>query len=141
MAPVAAPRGRTGRAEALAPLAGAAAAAVAAVIYLGAVDPERPGHYPSCPFRVLTGLYCPGCGSLRAVHALAHGDVATAVDRNVLAVLGATLVVVLWARSVVLRWRGLPRRVARPAWIYAGLALVVVFGVVRNLPFGAGLAP
>jgi hypothetical protein len=119
----------------------AAAAVLATTAYVGAVSPEQPGHYPSCPFLALTGLYCPGCGSLRALHALAHGDVATAVDRNLLAVLGAALLVVLWVRAVALRWRGRPLRGAPPWALYAGLVLVVVFGLVRNLPFGAGLAP
>jgi hypothetical protein len=119
----------------------AAGAVLATTAYVGAVSPEQPGHYPSCPFLAITGLYCPGCGSLRALHALAHGDIATAVDRNLLAVLGAALLVGVWVRAVVLGWRGHPRRGA-PAWlVYAGLVLVVVFGVVRNLPFGAALAP
>ena len=38
-----------------------------------------PGHYPTCPFLAITGWYCPGCGSLRAVHDLLHGDLAGAV--------------------------------------------------------------
>ncbi len=29
---------------------------------------------PPCPFRKATGLYCPGCGSTRALWRLLHGD-------------------------------------------------------------------
>ena len=30
------------------------------------LDPNEPGHYPTCPFLRLTGLGVPGCGSLAA---------------------------------------------------------------------------
>ena len=123
-------------------LLAAGAAAVAAVGYVGAVDPNESGHYPTCPFLFVTGLYCPGCGSLRAVHALAHGDVATAADRNVLAVAGGVLLAVMWVRAVVLTARGTYRRAVVPPWlIWSGAAVAVLFAVVRNLPFGAALAP
>ena len=31
--------------------------------------------FPKCPFKVLTGLDCPGCGSQRAIHSLLHWDI------------------------------------------------------------------
>jgi len=54
--------------------------------YVTAVDPNAAGHYPACPFLAVTGWYCPGCGALRAVHALGQGDVMTALARNPFAV-------------------------------------------------------
>lgn len=124
-----------------APLA-AAAAALAGTTYVGLVDPNRAGHYPTCPFLLLTGRYCPGCGSLRAVHALVHGDVGAAVGLNVLTVAGVVLLVAMWGRWTLRRWRGRPRTTVAPAWtVYAGLAVVLAFWVLRNLPVGAALAP
>ena len=118
------------------------AVAAAATAYVGAVDPNEAGHYPSCPFLSLTGLYCPGCGALRAVHALAHGDLVTALDRNVLAVAGVALLAAIWVGRVVRAWRGVARRrVAAPWLIWSLLVLVLAFTVVRNLPAGALLAP
>lgn len=35
-----------------------------------------------CPFRLATGLPCPGCGLARSWVALAHGDIETAFDRH-----------------------------------------------------------
>jgi uncharacterized protein DUF2752 len=106
------------------------------------VDPNEPGHYPTCPFLALTGWYCPGCGSLRAIHALAHGDLGTAIDRNPLAVLCVPLVAaifVLWARR---RLTGRQRTWAAPgSWINAFLVLVIAFWVLRNLAPFAWLAP
>jgi hypothetical protein len=107
------------------------------------VDPEHPGHYPTCPFLALTGWWCPGCGSLRAVHALTQGEVATAIDRNVLTVLAVPALIVAWAaclrRSITGRARA-PRGIS-PVAIWALLALVVAFGVLRNLPAGSWFAP
>ncbi|GAA3445844.1 DUF2752 domain-containing protein [Planomonospora venezuelensis] len=122
---------------------GAAVAAGAAVAFVGAVDPNEPGHYPSCPFLVLTGLYCPGCGGLRAVHALAHGDPVTALGLNPLVVAAVPLLAVLWGRWALRSWRGepVPAGAVRPAHGWALLALTVVFWVARNLPHGEFLAP
>jgi hypothetical protein len=43
---------------------------------------------PACPFHAWTGLPCPGCGTTRAVTALAGGDLAGAFAWNPLATLG-----------------------------------------------------
>ncbi|MDD6437378.1 MAG: DUF2752 domain-containing protein [Prevotella sp.] len=37
---------------------------------------------PQCPFHLLTGLQCPGCGFQRAMSALLHGHVVEAVHYN-----------------------------------------------------------
>ncbi|MBA8955103.1 DUF2752 domain-containing protein [Actinomadura namibiensis] len=122
--------------------AGVLALAVGAVAYVGAVDPNQPGHYPTCPFLLLTGLQCPGCGSLRTLHALAHGDVGTALGLNVLTVAMVPVLAFFWARWAVARARGVPtrRKAGDPRAIWGLFAVVVVFWVVRNLPFGTFLA-
>lgn len=109
---------------------------------IAVVDPNQPGHYPTCPFYAVTGAYCPGCGSLRAVHALAHGDVGTALDRNPLAVLAVPLVAALWLLWARRRLLGRERTWAAPAsWINALLVAVIVFWVLRNLGPFDWLAP
>ncbi|WP_405151598.1 DUF2752 domain-containing protein [Sphaerisporangium sp. NBC_01403] len=126
----------------LAPL-GAAALTGAVFTYVGAVDPNAPGHYPTCPFLFITGLYCPGCGTLRTIHALAHGDVVAALGLNPLAVATIPFLLFWWGRWTLRTWQGRPVRtsLAHPAYIWAFLALVIVYWIVRNLPFGRFLAP
>ncbi|MFI6319127.1 DUF2752 domain-containing protein [Nonomuraea sp. NPDC050556] len=126
----------------LAPL-GVAAATGAVVAYVGSVDPNEAGHYPTCPFLFLTGLYCPGCGSLRAIHALAHLDVVGALDMNPLAVAVLPFLLFWWVRWLVRSWQGRPSRtnLAHPNWVWGFLAVVILYWIVRNLPFGAFLAP
>lgn len=113
----------------------------AAVVHL--VDPNEPGNYPTCPWLLLTGTYCPGCGATRAVYALTHADLAGAAQMNALLVLMVPILV--WAYLSWLYRSFRPKR--RPAgpvhvfWLWALLLTFLAFWVVRNLPFGAFLAP
>ncbi len=130
-----------GRRAVLLPL-GTAAAALVTTGYVASVDPNAAGHYPTCPFLFLTGWYCPGCGSLRAVHALAHGDLMTALARNPLAVVAFGYLVVAWVLWLNRTARGRPQRRLAPPWVlYTVLVAVVVFGVLRNVPGWTWLSP
>ncbi|MGW1542797.1 DUF2752 domain-containing protein [Streptomyces sp. NPDC002309] len=121
---------------------GVLAAVVAAFAYVGAVDPNEPGHYPVCPLLRVTGLYCPGCGGLRSAHAFVHGDLAAALHANAVAVAGYLLFAVLWTVWMVRAARGRPVRLdPRPAVMWTAGALLLLFTVVRNLPFGGWLHP
>ncbi|MFE9727268.1 DUF2752 domain-containing protein [Streptomyces sp. NPDC005794] len=121
---------------------GAMAAAVAAFGYVAAVDPNEPGHYPVCPMLRFTGLLCPGCGGLRSAHAFAHGDLATALGSNALAVVGYVVLAVVWLLWTVRASRGRPLRIGvAPVYWWGIGAVLLVFSVVRNLPFGSALAP
>jgi hypothetical protein len=92
--------------------------------------------YPRCPFFSLTGLFCPGCGSARMLHALAHGDFRAAAGFNVLLVCVLPLLA-FW--GAVALYRGLAQN--RPApklpfgFTLGVLAVSAVFGVLRNLPW------
>jgi hypothetical protein len=115
-------------------LAGLALAPIGcAVLYL--FDPSG-GLYPLCPFRVMTGLYCPGCGTTRAVSRLLHGRFGDAFTLNALAVLMTPLLIYAYASSLLLVTRGkpLPRLMISGAWLWALAFVVVAFGVLRNVP-------
>jgi Protein of unknown function (DUF2752) len=108
---------------------------VGVTAYVGLVDPARGGVYPLCASRLLFGIDCPACGSLRATHDLLRGHVGQALDHNLLlpgflAVLGAVLA--LWLLPLV----GRPARALTvPRWATIGtVMLVVAFTVARNVP-------
>ena len=135
-------RGATAALGRLAVPAGVLAAVVAAFAYVARVDPNEPGHYPACPLLQMTGLYCPGCGGLRGAHAFVHGDLATALHSNAPAVLGYLAFAVLWTVWVVRAARGQPLRLELgPVHLWTLGTLLLVFTVVRNLPFGGWLHP
>ncbi|MEU9729894.1 DUF2752 domain-containing protein [Streptomyces sp. NPDC048002] len=126
----------------LAAPAGVLAAVAGAFAYVGTVDPNEPGHYPVCPLLRFTGVYCPGCGGLRSAHAFAHGDLTAALQSNAVAVLGYLAFAALWTVWVVRAARGRPLRLSPgTAQLWTLGALLLVFTVVRNLPFGGWLHP
>lgn len=51
------------------------------MVWIASVEP-RAGVTPSCPTLSILGFPCPGCGSLRAIHALLHGHISAAWDLN-----------------------------------------------------------
>ena len=118
-------------------------AALAACIGLLLVfDPNAAdSRLPQCLFRLLTGLYCPGCGMTRALHALLHASAAWAMN---------PMIVLMLALLPAMAWHQLGRQPALPASFSrvlmngkAWIALLVAFGVLRNLPWApvAWMAP
>jgi hypothetical protein len=110
----------------------AGAAVFAALFALTAtVSPEQPGrHYPTCPFRAVTGFACPGCGSLRALHDLARGHFITALTHNAMLVIMLPVAMAVWLRVVTGRTGS-----CKPRWLgCAAIAVLATWTVVRNLP-------
>jgi len=115
----------------------AALVTAAGAVVLFFFDPSRWGFYPVCMFHKLTGLSCPGCGGLRALHQLVHGHVAAALHFNALVVLAVPVLLGLSARAC---WRSkngarLPQTSVPPVSIWLFLGVMIAFGILRNLPF------
>ncbi|OZC68785.1 hypothetical protein CH306_11870 [Rhodococcus sp. 15-725-2-2b] len=125
----------------VAPL-GVAAAAVGGAVLLHVRDPRTSTYLP-CPFHALTGLWCPGCGATRALGDLTRGDIAAAASSNVVAVMCVVVAVGLWGLWLRARWMQIPLTLPGPNRLAAAvmLALLTVFTVVRNTPWGTAIAP
>lgn len=124
----------------------AAALALAGTALVAAVDPAQPGRYPVCPSLALTGLYCPLCGGLRAVHALTRLDIAASVGWNAIAIPLTLLAAWFWIVWTRRAWRGETApsrwRPIAPGWaVWTVCLLALAFGVLRNLPGWGFLAP
>lgn len=117
------------------------AGVAAATVVVALVNPNDGGHYPTCPLLALTGIYCPFCGGLRAVHDAVHLDLAGALDRNPLAVAGLPLVAVLWLLWAQEAFTGRRLITTRPWWGWAAMVVLGVFMVARNLPGASWLSP
>jgi hypothetical protein len=127
------PRLRALRAPAI---AGACLACVGG--YVALADPGDGGGVP-CPFRVVTGWWCPGCGLTRATHQVLRGDLVQALRFNVfvlVVLLGIAAAWISWVRSAA---TGVPVRPIRPSLVGAATAVALAFAVVRNLPGIDGL--
>ncbi|GAA1777887.1 MULTISPECIES: DUF2752 domain-containing protein [Streptomonospora] len=122
------------------------AAGIAGATLLHFVDPNEAGHYPTCPWLLVTGTWCPGCGAMRAVHALTELDVVGALQMNALLLAVAPFIAYSYLRWLYRSFRPAPPRTApakavHPGWLYLFLGVLMAFWVVRNLPFGQFLAP
>ena len=104
------------------------------VVYL--FDPRNPGLYPVCPFFGLTGCYCPGCGTLRAFHQLLHGNIAAAFGYNPYSMLALPAIGYSLVASGLRAYHlpAPPRINLSHHWIWALLAAILAFWLLRNLP-------
>ena len=106
------------------------------VAMLYTFDPRNSGTYPICPFLGLTGYHCPGCGTLRALHQLLHGNVIAALGYNPLTVLTLPFIAYSFADGAMksFRIKGLPRFFIPHQYIWALFVGIVAFWVLRNVP-------
>ena len=106
-------------------------------------DPHQHGSWGLCPSAAM-GFYCPGCGGLRAVNDLTHGDIGAALSSNVVVTALIPVATALLAMWAVDRWRGHSRHVPwqrlRPL-VAALITVLVAFTIARNTGAGAWLAP
>jgi Protein of unknown function (DUF2752) len=117
-------------------LVAASTTLVCAAIWVG--DPTTPhGPLPVCPTKALFGIDCPGCGSMRMLYSLMHGDLLAAARFNALGLVALGLLV--WAYLSWTYGRATGRRIRSwqhsrwAAWVT--LSLVLAWFVVRNIPF------
>lgn len=96
-----------------------------------------------CPFRLITGLWCPGCGVTRMCLSLLGLDLRAAWQANAALLLLLPVLAVLLAQQM-LQWlrtgkTALSRGQNILLWVI--IAALLLFGVARNLPHLTFLAP
>ncbi len=91
---------------------------------------------PPCAFHELFGLYCPGCGSTRALRRVIRGDLIGAFRYNPLFIALSPILLLGAICFFYDLWRDrFPYRKSSLTIAYVCLALILVFVVARNLPF------
>lgn len=99
-------------------------------------NPTQQSFFPKCPFNLITGFHCPGCGLTRGFHQLLNGDIMGALDYNILILFWAPFLSYVGISLLLtgVRGKGLPR-VAPPSFlVYGFITVLMVFWVVRNIP-------
>lgn len=87
-----------------------------------------------CPFRLLTGLKCPGCGVTTMLCDLLRLDVLGAFEANpvLLFLLAPSLLLI-----VLLEWKGKKSKAVRvlcTVLLSLVIAILIAWGIVRNIP-------
>ena len=100
------------------------------------LDPAKHTIFPRCVFNSLTGYYCPGCGSQRAIHSLLHLDFAGVVSYNFLFIPAFLIILYHYLHPVFNRFLGLKLPnvfyFRSTPWIILGV--VILFWILRNIP-------
>ncbi len=111
-----------------------ACCAASTVLFL--FNPVSAGFYPPCLVKLLTGFYCPGCGTARALHQLLHGDFLKALDFNPLLVISLPFLAYGFLSYVLsgLGQRGFPRIFTSSFWTWAIYSTMFVYTLLRNIP-------
>ena len=106
--------------------------AIAVLALLCFFDPSTSAIFPPCPTNALTKLHCPGCGTLRAMHALLHGDVKEALSQNILAVIFIPILPAICF---------FPKYFRKPIVPAAMLVIFILYAILRNTETFSFLAP
>lgn len=100
-------------------------------------DPINNLLFPKCPLLYTTGIYCPGCGSQRATHALLHFDIINVFKINLLFLPAILLIMYHIGIHIVnkvlgTKYSSLLDHTKAPIIV---LVIVVLFWILRNLPY------
>ncbi|WP_417855502.1 DUF2752 domain-containing protein [Xanthomarina gelatinilytica] len=100
-------------------------------------NPANNSLFPKCFFYSLTHLYCPGCGSQRAIHQILHGNILTGLNYNYL--IGFLTLVLSYMLYVYIAQEYLKKPIKnllyKPLATKVILVVVVLFWILRNIPF------
>jgi len=114
-----------------------AAALIVLTIIYGKLNPENFYLFPKCPFKLLTGFECPGCGSQRAIHYLLNLKINSAIRANVLLIFSIPYLLLLIALELLKFKNRFFMRLHRVFYgtkaIWTVFAVVMLWWIVRNL--------
>lgn len=108
----------------------------AAAVYF-IFDPTIPTQwFPKCPFHLLTGLQCPGCGVQRAFHCFLHGNIMDGLAYNyfLIVLIPILLLVVLSEWYNQKHWFDWAYKFTHNNWTVISLVILcLLWWIVRNI--------
>ena len=102
------------------------------------LDPTKSNIFPPCIFYKLTGLYCPGCGTQRAVHEFLHGNFFKSFRYNPMPFLMLLLLSLFFIFNKYKKYTK-SNFTGQQSWFI--VILIIAYFIARNLPFLPFLAP
>lgn len=114
------------------------AAALGGIFFIfHSYNPSQSSFFLPCPFKYATGYHCPGCGSQRAIHQLAKGNITHAFGLNPLMVLSLPIIVYAFGLKLYNYLFSTQLRVTlfySNLFIVSYFSIVVVYWIARNIP-------
>lgn len=86
---------------------------------------------PKCPFYLLTGFYCPGCGSQRSLHEIFNFHFVEAISFNIVMVATIPFVII----ELFLKIFKFKSFLSYKYSAIIVLTIILLFFILRNLPF------
>jgi len=93
-------------------------------------SPTEYTFYPPCILKMVTGLDCPGCGGIRALYNLLHGQFLRAADYNLLFVTILPLLFVTLVAQQTFPSQKILSSINKPVVF---VILVCIFWLLRNI--------
>lgn len=94
-----------------------------------------------CLFYEITGYYCPGCGITRVLFSLLKLDFYQAFRYNPLIFILIIITVIYWLVKFILK-KFMNISIEIPNYVYyILLIIVIIFGILRNIPMFDFLSP
>ena len=107
------------------------------VLFYGKFNPENSHLFPKCPFRILTGYECPGCGSQRAIHDLLNLKINSAIHANALLVFSIPYILLLFFAELLKSKSGFFMRLYKILFstkaIWTVFVIIIFWWFARNL--------
>lgn len=96
-----------------------------------------------CMFHMITGLYCPGCGTGRMFFAILRLDFYAAFRANPYVFILIPIIAIYYIAEIRAYISGRQRKQSRPEKVFFVILLVglILFGILRNIPYFSFLAP
>ncbi len=101
------------------------------------INPNEVDFMLKCPLYKTTGIYCPGCGSQRAIHHLLHFDFIKAAQNNILLLIGLLSAVYHYGIQFINRYfiKNFKSIFNNTKNLLIILIIVILFWVLRNVPY------
>lgn len=90
------------------------------------------GFYIPCPFRMITGLKCPGCGVTRMIEALLTFDFVRAYEANPFLLVTLPFLVFEVIYEFFLSHKNLAFKRINAVLLCLYCAALIIFGIIRN---------
>ncbi len=101
------------------------------------INPSEVNFLPRCPLYSNTGVYCPGCGSQRALHDLLHFNIKEVISHNLLFLLGLFIIVYHFSIESInfFSEANIKNLLYHPKTPIILLIIIILFWILRNIPY------